>query len=499
MDEKSQKYRFKRPMSHKQLLIFPNNSEYIMDDPKEYLKEPQRSKKFSIKELHEKWRRKGNVNFKKIDKKFDTKKIKPMKRLKTEIEEIQDKQFFDLMHGIYYDKKANKENNNNKSFDNFKSKTKNYDKYNNKYSYYLNTDHPWNNNSIFNFKDKKINDHKIIGNIKIAKKTNELINRNNKNYKSLNQRYMKNNFLFKEIKNQFIKDKKEEIYKKLVYENPGLKKYPEKINALIFKEMIKSFNEYANYIENKNNNLKLSSSHSFTDEEIYNRLHVLLLYLKEHKQEISKKKFFEPLILDYNKILEKEEYLKKIDYQYQIYNEENKNKEDKDIVKKKTILNLFQYPFKEKMKEYKIKSFRNTDNEESKNIINKNKEINYFLTAYKSVIEEQKEKEKKIKKEKGENKIYNIITEKSLNPYVSVDLKKNKNKENLNNDKKIKRPSSSVGTRQINITYYHPGNYTLFKEDDKEYYSWSCCLNEDKYSKGCSKKYERVLNFLYKY
>ena len=215
--EDSQKHKYKRPISHSQLLIFPNNSEYIMDDPKEYLKEPQRNKKFSIKELHQKWKRKGNVNFKKIDKKFDTKKIPQMKRIKTEVEEKQNKQFFDLTHGIYYEKKANKENTNNILLQNFKNKAIKYDKYNDKYSYYLNTDHPWNSESVFNLKDRKNNDKKILGNIKIAKQTNELINNHNKSYKSLNERYMKNKFLITEVKNQFIKDKKEEISKKLLY------------------------------------------------------------------------------------------------------------------------------------------------------------------------------------------------------------------------------------------------------------------------------------------
>lgn len=70
--EETKKTTIKRPISHKQLLIFPNESEYIMDTPREYLKDSQRKDKFTIKKLHEKWKRKINVNFKNIDKKFDT-------------------------------------------------------------------------------------------------------------------------------------------------------------------------------------------------------------------------------------------------------------------------------------------------------------------------------------------------------------------------------------------------------------------------------------------
>ena len=484
---------FKRPLSHKQLLIFSNESEYLMDNPKEYLKDSQRNEKFSLKNLHEKWKRKINVNFKNIDKKFDIKKSTTLKRVKTEQDEIHDKEFFDILHGIYYDNSNKREN------IKIKLKLKNgiYDKYDDKYSYYLNNQITWNNNSVFDVKDKKNNEQKILKNIIITNKKNEIINKNNKNYKSLNERYLNRNYLFNEVKNEFIKDKKEELYNKIIYENPDLIKYPEKIKALIFKEMINLFKEYSECIENRKiNNLKLSSKHNFTDEEIYDKMQILLAYLKEHKEEINHQKFLEPLIIDYNKILEKEEYLKKLDLEL----EDNKGNKKNITERRKNIINLFKYPIKEKLKEYRINSFKCSTKEESKNVINKNKEINYFLTAYKSVIDEKKEKEKKITKEKKKKGITYIIKERSNNPYGSFIKSNESKKQNLNtkiNNKKLKRPNSSVGTRQINITYYHPGNYSLFKEGENEYNAWSCCLNEDKLSKGCCKKYERILNFLY--
>ena len=496
--EENENNKMKRPTSHKQLLVFTNNSEYIMDNPKEYLKDPQRKEKFSVKELHEKWKRKINVNFKNIDKKFDVKKREPMKRTKTEQDEIQDKQYFDMMHGIFYDKTSKREYNMNKLKNNI------YDKYNNKNSYYLCTQNPWNNNSVFDVKDKKNNEKLILKNIIITKKKNELINSKNKNYQSLSERYIKNKYLITEVKNKFIKEKKEELYKKIIYKNPELEKYPEKINALIFKEMIKLFQYYAECIENKNINNKLSSKHNFTDKEIFDKLQILLVYLKEHKEELNQKQFLGPLISDYNKILEKEEYLKKADLKYKKYIEEEKKKNDYLIERKRNMLNIFKFPIKENKKEYRINSIKSINKEESKDIINKNKEINYFLTAYKSVVDEKKEKEEKIKKENSKKNISYIINEKSTNPYKSFIKQKNDNdNENIfnkgKNKSKMKRPKSSYGARQINITYYHPGNYILFKEVESEYNAWSCCLNEDKLSKGCCKKRERVLNFLYEY
>ena len=480
-------------INHRQLLIFPNESEYIMDNPKEYLNGSQRNEKFSLKKLHEKWKRKLNVNFKNIDKKFENKKSISLKRTKTEQEEIHDKEFFDMIHGIYYDKSNKRENIKIKLRKNI------HDKYDDKYSYYLNNQNPWNNDSVFDVKDKKNNEQKILKNIIITKKKNELINKNNKNYKSLNERYLKRKYLIKKVKNEFIKDKKEEIYNKIINENPELKNYPEKINALIFKEMINLFNGYAEYVENRKiNNLKLSSKHNFTDGEIFDKMEILLTYLKEHKEVINQQKFLEPLIIDYNKILEKEEYLKKMDLEL----EENERKNENLIDRRKNIINLFKYPIKEKLKEYRINSFKCSTKEESKNMINKNKEINYFLTAYKSVLDEKKEMEEKIKKEKKKKGITYIIKEKSINPYRSFIKTKESKEQNINtdiNNKKLKRPNSSYGTRQMNITYYHPGNYSLFKEGESEYNAWSCCLNEDKLSKGCCKKNEKILNFLYKY
>ena len=189
----------KRSASHIQLLVFPKNSEYIMDDPKEYLKDKTRKEKFSLEALHEKWKRKGKVNFKNIDCKFDTKRTKHLlTEYKTEEEERQQKQFFDILHGIYYNEAdkndLDNDNENNKSKKNLDINNK----YNNKQSYYLTTKNPWNNNSIFDGKDRNDINQKIKENIKIANIQNELINNQNKSYNSLKERFVKNSYLMKE-------------------------------------------------------------------------------------------------------------------------------------------------------------------------------------------------------------------------------------------------------------------------------------------------------------
>lgn len=526
--EVSKEVKKKRPLSHIQLLVIPNDSEYIMDNPKEFLKEPQRKEKFSLENLHEKWKRKGIVNFNKIDIKFDVGRTRPVKSAhRTEEDEIQQKQFFDILHGIHYDPCDYIDNNDNKSQKSYIKKNSK-SKYNSKNSYYLTAKNPWNNNSVFDIKDKKEIDKQIIKNVKEANKANELINNQNKNYKSIRERYLRNNYLIKQAKkNKFIEEESNRLYNKVIFENPGLEKYPEKINALVFKGMINLYEEYSKYIEEKKNkkvkknkaekinkfhldeikfrNKNLRSKHIFTDIEIFEKLQILLAYLKESKEKIDQKKFLQLLLLDYNKVIEKEEYLKKIDEDYQKYIEERRKEEE---LEKKNInsLTVSKYPINEKIEKEKIRdifSYHKIEIEDPNQISNKNKNINYFLTAYKTIFDENSNLNKLKKKA-----FPVVITERSTNPYGTLDNMRNKrdkkdeeiknNEINLIQNKIIKkRPKSSYGTRHINITYYHPGSYYLFKEGNNEFNAWSCCLNENKFSRGCSKKIEKVLGFQY--
>ena len=486
-----------------------------MDDPKEYLKDKTRKEKFSLESLHEKWKRKGKVNFKNIDFKFDTKRTRPvMTEYKTEEDQRQQKKFFDILHGLHYNSSKKDEIEINKSAKNDMKNNMN-NKYENK-SYYLSTKMPWNNNSVFDDKDRNDLNKKIKENIKNVRIKNEIIMNKNKSYKTLKERFVKNSFLIKEAKkNKFIEEETKKLYKKITFENPGIEKYPEKINALIFKEMINLYQEYSNYIQDKkninkkskekfernNDKNKLKSKHFFTDKEIFEKLEILLTYLKINKIKVDHKQFLRPLLLDYNKVIEREDYLKKTDEEYLKYINQNKKEEEK--VKTKNILNISKYPINEITEKEKIEniySYHNINLEETHEKNKLNRKINYFLTAYKNVFDDN------YNNKTDKNKIPILITERSTNPYGTFDLLKNdnKNEEIKNSENKInklkqkKRPNSSYGTRKLNITYYHPGSFYLFKEDSKEYYAWSCCLNEDKYSKGCSKKFEKVLNFIYK-
>ena len=513
----------RRPLSHKPLLNFKKDDDFIMDDPKEFLNDAQWKTKFTLQNLHEKWKRKINTNFNVIDHKFGISFNKPKKiKITTEEDERNSKKVFDILHGIHYDGSDNVDDKENKVVEHYIKNNSN-NKYDPKFSYYLSTKNPWNNNAILENDDKKIINQKINENIKETHKINNFINIKNKNYKSIKEQFYRKNNLIKEAKsNKFIEEKTDKLYKKIIFENPGIERYPEKVNALVYKGMKNLYNQYIEFIDSKNflnhnsnkvikkgyNTLKLekqfqkennlNSKHTFTDKEIYEKLQILLAYVKENKNTINAKEFLKPLLLDYNKIIQKVESLKQLDIKYQNYiNSNEKNKKNK--INKGNEINISKYPINAKVamkKAENVYSYHKVDLGEENEIIEKNKDINYFLTAYKSVYDEFCEKKN------NQNKKNNIgVIINSKNPYRTIDKFKkqiknennNKEKEEIKEEKektitKKKRPMSSGG---ITITYYHPGSYYLFNEDDIDYYAWSCCMNEDKYSKGCSRKVEK--------
>ena len=251
----------------------------------------------------------------------------------------------------------------------------------------------------------------------------------------------------------------------------------------------------------KENNL--NSKHYFTDKEIFEKLQILLAYIKENKNTINAKEFLKPLLLDYNKIMQKVEILKQKDIKYQNFiNSSEKIKKNKD-----NEINISKYPINAKVamaKAQNVYSYHKVDLGEENEIIQKNKNINYFLTAYKNVYDEN------CQKKNSQNKRNNIdIIISSKNPYRVIDkfkkLNTNDNKTNESEKKEINEKEKNVNKKKrpmssgsVTITYYHPGSYYLFHEGEKDYHAWSCCMNEDRYSKGCSKKVEKSCRTNYK-
>ena len=422
----------KRPLSHNPLLNFYHDDNFLYSNPK-FMNEELWKRKYNLRKLHEKWKRKLKTNFLNIDHKFDS-----LDNKNNKINKIIYKDNNSIIKDIYNMK-------NIFCFSPLMKKRQeislyNNDKYNDKISYYLFNKNPWDNrisinNNLYNIKEfNKINEDIIIKNN--LKNTNEAKNIKVKcNY--YNNKYIKKNEKLKELINRYINEIKQIIEKK--YKKEIKLKYKDKENFknyLIFKEMIIKYKElYEEIIQyeidkylkyHKNIKLKKSNSeiniHKIKNKEIiennniYEELYIIINYIKENKDIINTQKDKEFIVKNYFDIIEKDEYLRDKNINYQKY------------------------------------------------IINFTKNINVHL----------KQKDEPYYKQYTINKKYNGS---------SLNLMNNSNKKKKN--------------LEYIISFYHPGTYFLFNNGENEYHAWSCCMNENKNSKGCSKKIEKKEIFNY--
>ena len=426
----------KRPLSHNPLLNFSQEENFLYSDPK-FMNEELWKRKYNLRKLHEKWKRKVKTNFLNIDLKFGRSRDKKNKLNKIIYRDIAIIKSYNIPQFIPLSPSI-------KTLSSIRKKEKiDSDKYNDKISYYLSNKNPWNSNTKI---DKKI----YIDNfIRFNKTKNDLIisknlkNRNeSKNIKIkcnyYNNRYIQKMKKLKDLINKYESDLQQEISKKYIKEiklkrhgKQDFKKY------LIFKEMILKYQKlYKNlppfeynalnkcksdiHIKEKKKNNK---KNNIDNEAIYEELYIIINYLKEHKEILKYQKDNGIIVNNYFDVIEKDEYLRDKNSEYQKY-----------------IINL--------------------------DYIDNNKNNN-----------NAKEKEN-----------YENINAKSL----LTSKKKSFSCSNLKNISNIKKKFI-----QYNISYYHPGTYYLFNKGDGEYHAWSCCMNEKKTSQGCSKIIEKIPIFNY--
>jgi hypothetical protein len=418
----------KRPLSHKPLLKF-HHEENFLYDPK-FMSDEIWREKYNLKNLREKWNQKVKTNFLNMDIKFGSSNIK-----KTEKNKL-----------IYHDL-INKNNlfliRNSSLFYPFLNKKPNLfywpnekDKYNDKISYYLTNRNPWNNktsieinkdnNKIdFNVHDKLQKEYNIRNKLKNCNEEKNIIVKclyyNNKylrkkeKIKDLMDKYIEEMTIF--VNNKYAKEIKFKRYGKSLH-----------IKILIFKEIIKRFyelykeiisnskkNVYNNQILYKNNSennifLLKNDNNNKIIRNTYEELVIIINYLKQNKNLLNDIKNKKYLIQNFFDVFEKNEDLKSKDINYVKY---LKSFEINDIPKNNLVINI------------------------------NNKEI--------------------------------------LN-----NKKKNSSCPDLKNSHIQKKKNA-----EYNITFYHPGTYYLFNKGENEYHAWSCCMNDDKKSKGCCKRVQR--------
>ena len=348
-----------------------------------------------------------------------------------------------------------------------------------------------NENSIKYWKDNSKN--RILRNpfpISEQRKKVEVI-RYFKPYKIPSQKSFDYYNLMKKVKELTLSDR-EKIGKEIKKNNPEMeKKYPEKFNALIFKEMSKKYeskyNELIGNINKEDIKKKQLEGNNFkwNDEELINKIIVInsikesnifpnKKITKSFSQENIKKKILEPLVIKGKEIKNEEEKIK------EKKQEEYKIKKKKELLKiqKKKINNIIgriddsKYPITKEEYDKLLNASESSSNENDNenNILNtseiENKEL--FIEAYEKIAKNEIEKQEK-----------------------------------KNRDDKEK----------IIIKYHHPGTYRefIYEENDdnninefgqsikKEVKSllWSCCLNADKDSKGCQKTIIKKNKWLY--
>ena len=296
--------------------------------------------------------------------------------------------------------------------------------------------------------------------------------------------------IMKKVKELTLSDR-EKIEKEIKKNNPEIeKKYPEKFNALIFKEMSKKYenkyNELIGNLSREDIKKKQTKGKNFkwNDENLINKIIVInsikesnifpkKTITKSFSQENIKKKILEPLVIKGKEIINEEEKIKdKKQEEYKI----RKKKELLKIPKKKINniigkINDSKYPISKEEYDKLLNASESSSNEnDENNILNTSKieKKELFIEAYEKIAKNEIEKQEK------------------------------KNKDNKKN---------------LIFKYHHPGTYRefIYEENDnnqidtlgesvkKEVKSflWSCCLNSDKESKGCQKTIIKKNKWLY--
>ena len=327
---------------------------------------------------------------------------------------------------------------------------------------------------------------------------------------------------------------RDNVEKKVIYNNPGLEKYPEKINALIFKDLQSTYDEkykeitgklskeelkkiqFGNNFKWKDNDLvnkiiainKLKSSGLLGNEKIPKNNYTNRLCKSQQK---AGKNILLPLIIKGNEIEKEEEKIK--DKIQEDFKKEQKRQLllDAKSFKKKSITDKFEsrYPLTQEQYDY-IKNKK--DKIIPKDFVCKNDEelydkINYITSTSPNLTSEMT------------TSLLNEISKSAdCDPHFLEAYSKVAGKELQKISEKSKKNKETV-----TFKYTHPGTYREFsflekvlkpkvvrkdgidplpQEDDyvtKRVTSsfWSCCMKADKDAPGCQKTVIKNFKWLY--
>ena len=391
-------------------------------------------------------------------------------------------------------------------------------------------------------------------------------------FKKYRTPYQKNVDYYKTM--QKIKEdtfiEREEAEKKVKYKNPGSDKYPEKINALVFKEMYNTYKYKYNEVVGKlsKNELlqkqKIKNRFKWFDTDLSNKIYAINELTGEKFVNKSKdeEKNFTNINNNYNTInvdsrisnksfgfgtlSKKNRNMKNLK---ESYSQENSRRDRNKfylapLVPKGTEINLEEEKIKEKINNEHKRNKRRI--ELRKNRTNKGLGIDTYQSKY-PLGKKKYDNIKRIEQEESQKSDYKINDYDKIHVEVPANLlqlwKQSKNDANKSQtvstyidiiskksncgpyflpaynkiaEKEIRRINSVEKRNRLTKTfeYTHPGTYRefIFTENEINHrddntpvqktkkvkvYLWSCCLNNDKNSKGCQKKTIRNFRWIY--
>ena len=285
---------------------------------------------------------------------------------------------------------------------------------------------------------------------------------------------------------------REKIEKKVKNEIPESEKFKEKVDYLVNKKMYNEYKEQFDIMIGKKKEKKIDNrkQYNWKDEEIVDKIETI--------SDWKDIKWFRPdnkIMSDKNKKVEllkclvKDSYnIKKEEDKIKEEIEESKRKKSRlELIRKKSgksknlnqTIFLSKYPVDKKAHDFNMRIYQN-------NFPHSNSALN--ILSHKEKIENEKINE-------NEKEIF-------LEAYKKVVIKDEKKK-------KKRSLSGIIKNKFIEYHYYHPGVYRGFiekkikdlspknenqefstnkkkKKLEEEYFAWSCCLNRDRFSKGCS-------------
>ena len=289
--------------------------------------------------------------------------------------------------------------------------------------------------------------------------------------------------------------KRDDVENKVKYSYPGLDKYPEKINAIVEKKMYNiykdKYNELTGRLDKDEMKRRQREANRFhwKDDDLINKM-IAVNNMKDKtwfKPEFTKNKELSNSVDDLNREMLKPLVMKGNEIHIEEDKIKDKLEEEYKKQQKKELL-LKEKNFSHKKKKEKMISRYPLSKEQYDTMKN-----NFKMSLTES--------------EHNDNSIWNSV---NFSPHF-LDAYKKVSEDEIMRLNKLYRKNKGM----IEFEYSHPGTFREFEYEDVvsnvdpesgkvktekkkvKHFLWSCCMNNDKDSKGCQRKIVKKFKWLY--